>query len=515
MKKSLIYAGFRGGIDYIWPTMKKLAKIIAFTLLSAIYSQAQNYVTVGDSYGIPTITSAVCTSVDSCFTLTDDVTSQAGAVWDLNTIDLSNSFDAVFCLTLGSNDAGGADGFAFVMRGPGSAQFGSVGGGIGYVGITPSLAIEYDTWDNGAPMNDIPEDHTGLYQNGNQLAPLVSSVPLSVSGANVEDGTFHQTRVVWNASDHKLEMYFDGALRLSHTEDFVNTIFGGNPNVIWGFTASTGGSTNLQQICFPQTSLELDDISFCEGDTTNFLSFYTDNLTSYRWIAPDGDTLVNWNTIDFSTPFNLDDTLVWVNQAGVYTLEVSFNNNDLSATSTITIIPNPVINYHGQAIHYCPDTASLVLMGSTDLAVSSFWTPPMVTQPTYPIPNELSAQGWYHVEMVEPILGCTSKDSVYIEMYCDPIVTVPNIFTPNNDPGNNNEVFNLIMPSKKWVKVQQFTIVNRWGNPVYFVDHDYPNWDGRVDGKPAVEGVYFYTLIYSNVLETESFSKQGFLHLFR
>jgi gliding motility-associated-like protein len=495
-------------------TMKKLTLLVLAVLFAPFY-YAQNYVTVGDSYGIPTITSAVCTSVDSCFTLTDDVTNQAGAVWDLNTIDLSSSFDAVFCLTLGTHDVNGADGFAFVMRSPATIQFGNVGGGIGYVGIIPSIAIEYDTWDNGVGVDDIPEDHTGLYMNGNQAAPLVSSVPLSVGGLNVEDGTFHQTRVVWDAADHQLDMYFDGALRLSYTGDIVTDIFGGDPNVVWGFTASTGGSTNLQQICFPQTTLDLEDVSFCEGDTTHFLSFYTDNLTSYRWIAPNGDTLVNWNTIDFPNPLNLDDTLIWINQAGVYTLEVSFNNNDLSATSNVTIVPNPEITYEGQVIHYCPDTADLVLTGSTDLSVTNFWSPPMLTQPTYSVPNDLSAQGWYFINMVEPVLGCESRDSVLVEMYCDPVVTVPNIFTPNNDPGNNNEIFNLIMPSKQWVKVQQFTIVNRWGTSVYDVTNDYPNWDGRINGSQAAEGVYFYTLIYSNVLETEQFSKQGFLHLLR
>jgi gliding motility-associated-like protein len=494
--------------------MKKLTLLILAVLFAPFY-YAQNYVTVGDSYGIPTITSAVCASVDSCFTLTNNTTNQAGAVWDLNTINLLNSFDAVFCLTLGSNDVNGADGFAFVMRSPGSAQFGSVGGGIGYVGITPSIAIEYDTWDNGVPVNDIPEDHTGLYMNGNQAAPLVASVPLLISGANVEDGNFHQTRVVWNANDLKLEMYFDGDLRLSYTGDIVNTVFAGNPNVIWGFTASTGGSTNLQQICFPQASLDLEDISFCEGDTTHFLSFYTENLTSYRWIAPNGDTLVNWNTIDFGTPLNLDDTIVWVNQTGDYTLEVSFNNHDLTATSTITIVPNPQTTYNGKGIHYCPDTLNLTLMGSPDLSVSNFWTPPMVTQPTYTVPNALSSVGWYYVEMVEPILGCNSKDSVYIEMYCDPIVSVPNIFTPNNDPGNTNELFQLIIPSEKWVYIQHFEIFNRWGNRVYYIEKDFPNWDGRINGFPATEGVYFYSLIYSNIIESESFSKQGFLHLIR
>jgi len=43
----------------------------------------------------------------------------------------------------------GADGMAFVIRGPGSAQGGESGREQGYGGINNSIAIEFDTWWNG------------------------------------------------------------------------------------------------------------------------------------------------------------------------------------------------------------------------------------------------------------------------------------------------------------------------------------------------------------------------------
>ena len=92
-----------------------------FTLLFSLLSSSlysQEFITVGNAFGIPVIQGDACLEADTCFTLTEDLNSQAGAVWDLDVIDLTASFDATFCLFLGVNDVNGADGFAFVMRAP-------------------------------------------------------------------------------------------------------------------------------------------------------------------------------------------------------------------------------------------------------------------------------------------------------------------------------------------------------------------------------------------------------------
>jgi hypothetical protein len=46
-----------------------------------------------------------------------------------------------------------------------------------------------------------------------------------------------------------MSVYFDGNLRLSLSEDFITTKFGGNNLVYWGATASTGGLNNQQYFC--------------------------------------------------------------------------------------------------------------------------------------------------------------------------------------------------------------------------------------------------------------------------
>jgi gliding motility-associated-like protein len=66
---------------------------------------------------------------------------------------------------------------------------------------------------------------------------------------------------------------------------------------------------------------------------------------------------------------------------------------------------------------------------------------------------------------------------------------LPNIITPNND--NKNDYFPLEI-SGNW----QFTVMNRWGNLIYFTDQDgADSWNGKDDfGAVLNDGVYFYLI---------------------
>lgn len=489
--------------------VKKVLPLLV--LLMSFLSHGQNdYELVGDAFGVANINQLLCGESDTCFTLTEDLTGQAGAVWDQEPINLLESFDAIFCLNLGAND-GGADGFAFVLRGLASANSGVSGGGIGYEGISPALAIEFDTWDNGAPKDDIPDDHTGMYHNNDWLNPLVSSVSLDPSGANVEDGNTHTTRIVWNANTQIIEMYFDGNLRMSNNIDLVNVIFNGETEALWGFTASTGGATNLQQICFPSRSIELTDVTVCYPDTA-YLNYYTENITSYTWYTETGDTLSDWNSTDYTYPFPLEDTIVGITESGNIILSIDFNNNSYTDTAVVLVVDNPVAPFDSDSIVFCPFESAVELDAMND-AMFYTWNPIVSNGQTVQVdPSEL---GWYSVIIVEPINGCNTIDSIYVSTFCEPIIEFPNVFTPNNDGVNDFYEPIYILPSE-WVKIKNFEIFNRWGNLLYSYEYQinvFPKWDGKLNGKDVQEGVYYYKASYSNLKDENEESKHGYLHL--
>jgi gliding motility-associated-like protein len=89
------------------------------------------------------------------------------------------------------------------------------------------------------------------------------------------------------------------------------------------------------------------------------------------------------------------------------------------------------------------------------------------------------------------------------------IFEVPNVFTPNGD-GKNDE-FKLELYSVKSYSVKIF---NRWGRLVYeFQESDVSpgaadkksskGWDGKINGKLASPGTYFY------VVEAEGREEEG------
>ncbi len=82
-------------------------------------------------------------------------------------------------------------------------------------------------------------------------------------------------------------------------------------------------------------------------------------------------------------------------------------------------------------------------------------------------------------------------------------LTIPNVFSPNGD--NVNDLLTFHSGDMKG----SITIVNRWGNPVFHSDLPF-SWDGTTsDGQKCTEGVYYY------ILDSESESKSGMIHLFR
>lgn len=231
----------------------------------------------------------------NCYTVTPAINSQSGSVWNANKINLATSFDFWFRINLGCNDATGADGMVFILQ-PVSTSIGSNAEGMGFSGVSPSVGIPLDTWQN-LNRNDPPFDHIGIQLNGqvthsNDLAP---PVPISASSDNVEDCQWHNLRITWDAGAKWLRAYFDGSLRVQAQLDLVASVFNGDPMVYWGFTGATGGQSNLQRFCTalePQFSVGTSSNTVCEDSAVAFTntSFSFAPIVSYNWSFGDGTT---------------------------------------------------------------------------------------------------------------------------------------------------------------------------------------------------------------------------------
>lgn len=267
----------------------------------------------------------------NCYTLTQDLLSINGSVWNIYKINLRDSFDFRFSVYLGTNDATGADGIVFVLQ-PISTQIGTQGGGLGFAGVAPSIGVTIDTWQN-AVDNDPAYDHIAIQRNGTldhaSVNNLAGPVTALAGNDNIEDGRWHLLRVQWDPVSKVLKASMDGIDRVSANIDMVASIFNNDPMVYWGFTASTGGSRNLQRFC---TALDpqirsLTGIETCYGRPIAFRdsSSSFSRIVKWFWDFGDGtrDTLQNPPPHAYPAP-------------GKYTVKLNILGNNGCLSDTIS-----------------------------------------------------------------------------------------------------------------------------------------------------------------------------------
>ncbi len=345
----------------------------------------------------------------NCWRLTTASNSQNGSVWNVNLFDLSNPFNFTFDVFLGCND-GGADGLAFVLQ-PLSVNAGSSGGGIGYQGISPSLAVEMDTYTN---ATDPGFDHISLQTNGVVTHgggnTLTGPVQTSAASGNVEDCAWHELNVVWDPNTQQFDVYFDGVLRLSYTGDIINNIFGGNPNVYWGFTAATGGANTLHQYCNSLNPVFIISSPIqCEGFPVEFESasvVATGLITDYQWDFGDGNTATGTQVSHtYAAPGN-------------YNVTLTITSEGCTESSTVAVTINALPSFTlGTDQSICEGESYQIVANGLGGGEQLVWDPVTgLDNPGVSNPTATPAATTTYTLGVLDANGCASSDDIEIEV---------------------------------------------------------------------------------------------------
>lgn len=145
-----------------------------------------------------------------------------------------------------------ADGITFTLQGVSPYNVGSAGGGLGYEGISNSLSIEFDTYNNlqtFGPPGDINSNHVAINLNGGLNDPISADVTNGYLG----DGNVWYAWIDYEGVSGDLEVRVSEApvRPLIPTLDcLVSNLPAllGSTNAYVGFTASTGSGTEQQDI---------------------------------------------------------------------------------------------------------------------------------------------------------------------------------------------------------------------------------------------------------------------------
>ena len=253
-------------------------------------------------------------------------------------------------------------------------------------------------------------------------------------------------------------------------------------------TNSCGITTDSINVNYFQSqALDLGpDQTFCNGnDYTVDLNYVN---TAYLW--SNGST----------------DSSITFTQSGTYWVNATNVCGSQSDTILITVLPNPNVNLG-------PDQT--VCLGET------------TTLSIYPLGNTfewydgnnfdstviISEAGQYWVTVYTAQCGDAS-DTIFIDFedctVYDPIVVMPNVFTPNGD--QNNAVFLPVVA--KNLETFEMIILNRWGNVMFTSNSSIVGWDGTSGGRQCPEGTYFWTVKGVGISE-QTVEMQGIVTLVR
>jgi gliding motility-associated-like protein len=102
-------------------------------------------------------------------------------------------------------------------------------------------------------------------------------------------------------------------------------------------------------------------------------------------------------------------------------------------------------------------------------------------------------------------------DTAIQEVFVNPVIIIPNVFTPNGDGINDIFYFTIVGAT-----CLHCNIYDRWGVLVYELNSVGQGWPGTVlqTNLPASEGVYYYVLDYCDY-KNANHLLNGFIQLIR
>lgn len=117
-------------------------------------------------------------------------------------------------------------------------------------------------------------------------------------------------------------------------------------------------------------------------------------------------------------------------------------------------------------------------------------------------------QNYYYVVSYTDANGCSARDTVFI--YYDPIIYVPNTFTPD-DENPINPIFYAVGGN---IKTFEMTIFDRWGELIFTSNDISFGWDGTYLGNKCQDGTYIWKIKISD-FEDEEHYYVGHVNLLR
>ncbi|MCR9172398.1 MAG: PKD domain-containing protein [bacterium] len=282
----------------------------------------------------------------------------------------------------------------------------------------------------------------------------------------------------------------------------------------------TGENTNTVTITPSQSmyyycifSNACDDLvdSVYVNVTTAEINAFNDTIicpgeTAILWA--EGGVSYGWTPANSLNNANLSSVLATPSEPTMYTVAGTDINGCVDYDSVyVDFYPAPFIQTSPDVHAFIGDQVQLSATSST---VGPYeWSPSeFLTCVNCPNPIANPDQNFTYTVQYTDQNGCTAADTVAI--FYDPLVYVPNTFTPGGED-NVNPVFQAYGGN---VKTFEMLIFNRWGEVIHTIENFNDSWDGTYKGAECQDGTYVWKATFTDFTDKE-YSLEGHVNLLR
>lgn len=271
-----------------------------------------------------------------------------------------------------------------------------------------------------------------------------------------------------------------------------------------GVPTSTNAFTSL---CPGSYTLFVQDSNAPVPDTVSVFFTIADNTFTSNILAKDGCNSMASASISLTggvlpysytvSPTGTAQTLTLSNlSAGTYTL-LATDNAGCSVTNTFAVNNYSAIANFSMSASNAKLGTTIYFTNTSQYASSYLWDfGNGNTSVTYDAAETYTVQGTYKVKLIAYMGTCSDTSFKWLVITDKLWISVPNVFTPNDD--GVNDVWSIHSEGATDMKVQIF---NRYGIKIYENTGTGVQWDGRtMSGEAVPTGTYFYSLEISDVL---------------
>lgn len=193
---------------------------------------------------------------------------------------------------------------------------------------------------------------------------------------------------------------------------------------------------------------------------------------------------------------------ITISQAGTYSVRVRNTQTGCTGSSTVQVAdrPAPEFSLTRLAALCAGDQGKTQLVAGGLTGLQYQWlngdgTPRPETTSTLTVDR----LGDYVLRVTDPV-GCTASARASVINQCEPRVSIPDAFSPNNDGVND-----VLQVFSAYITDYEMRVYNRWGEVIFVSTNPEQKWDGTYRGADYPSMVYPYVIRY----KSESFPERG------